>query len=141
MSFLDSLKLRILKAYLTRERVLGYAQHGMQWLAAWLVANHWLGEPASDFIGYGMAAAAILWSAFTGGKEHFWHVAAGVGRHILSMAAAVAIFKGWVDDATANHIIGAVLGLAGVSLSAVAPEKTRETARRQEFERIIGRRP
>lgn len=47
----------------------------------------------------------------------------GLVRHLLTFGGGWVVAQGWVDEATMTEAVGAVMTLAGIVWSAMAPEK------------------
>lgn len=115
---------RIIKWFMTQERLVGLMQHGLQWVAAWLLAHHLSdGTIGTDLAGLGTALVAIIWSAYSGGKVTFADVFNGLIRNLISLGAGILVFTGKITQGTADTIIAVILSAAAPLLSVNAPEK------------------
>ena len=127
----DFIMLKLLKALLTRERIIGLMQHAGTWLAGYLVAQGLIDDSYTPTITGGLVGlTTVLWSAFSGGKDTTLEVVQGVLRHLMSMGAALAVFKGWLTVEKANILIAWVLGTVAAGWSIATPEKKLATERR-----------
>ena len=123
----DSLVVRILKKWITNDRVWGYARHAGTWLSTWLATHKLIGDDSGTaelVAGCVGNIAVLIWSWNADAKETMRQKAAGIARHVMTIGLGVLVFKGVISSDDANQIIQVAVGLiVSCGVSAAAGEK------------------
>jgi hypothetical protein len=115
---------KLIKWFLTQERVLGLVRHAATWLSVWMTTNGIIAQSyAETIVGSVLGIATLLWGMYAQEKVTLAHRIGSFARHILTILAAIAIFKGYLTEEQANEIIGGVLGFIAVTWSVNASNK------------------
>ena len=120
------LAVTLVKWWLTRDRVAGYARHAATWLCGWLVARGLI-DPASSgelVLGSIVQLLMLIWALGTKQSTRPRHYIFSVIRHGASVIGSVVVFKGWLSNDAFDQLLQCVLGWAAVStFSGKAGEK------------------